>query len=394
MQLMPFSAVVGDRSVSPVNASQRKRDEIERRIGRYWSRFRARLRTFAQSSERCADLLASFPAACIEIICRPPDSRARQVALDLVNRGASLSLVAAALDMPVWMRKLSPECFSHPMPENLSANIHAPDFGPKILNHLPPSSKRPDRWLRFVLAGSRLGDCDFALWLAAQRVFNTSRVPPIPLLPLALYYAFSQHNEEPVSRLMQRPWEPGMGLQRATMLAGGWLMRVLQDQCFGPACANPWTRLARVNGLDIVPLTSSAEIVEEGAAMQNCLATYVRYVVFGECRLFSIRSNGQRLATMEVRPCPSTGTLRISQIKGFHNGPTPEEAAMTAGIWLAQCTQTRADLEAFQSEQHCQALFRTRIWQPFTTWRGITDPAPHISVVLDELRLFPALYQT
>lgn len=54
------------------------------------------------------------------------------------------------------------------------------------------------------------------------------------------------------------------------------------------------------NGYDVVPLTSSEDLAAEGARMHHCVAAYAEYCHEGRSRIFSIRKNGEHLATAEL----------------------------------------------------------------------------------------------
>lgn len=107
-------------------------------------------------------------------------------------------------------------------------------------------------------------------------------------------------------------------------------------------------------GLEFVPLRSGEALFVEGSAMRHCVASYAADVVLGRSRIFSIRKDGYRVATMEVvmgarfrgrdRPSPeelkqgritidAVPAYRLQQLKG------PCNHAVSASI--------RARVEAF-----------------------------------------------
>lgn len=69
-----------------------------------------------------------------------------------------------------------------------------------------------------------------------------------------------------------------------------------------------------------VPLTTELQLVEEGLAMRNCLATYSGRCVNNEVRLFSIRrrDSGKRIADVSIVP-EESGVWVVSDIKGYAN---------------------------------------------------------------------------
>lgn len=82
--------------------------------------------------------------------------------------------------------------------------------------------------------------------------------------------------------------------------------------------------LEESTGLEVVELCNTRALVDEGCAMSHCVGSYSLSCEIGERRIFSVRKNGKRLATLELSPEGTTG-LRIAQLKGQCNmDPSPE----------------------------------------------------------------------
>ena len=90
-------------------------------------------------------------------------------------------------------------------------------------------------------------------------------------------------------------------------------------------------------GLSFVALQTRKAPRAEGAAMRHCVASYWRSVVKGGSRIYSIRKNGSRDATLELagpsrrRPC-----ARAEQQGGWRRSKTRASglpAAVVAGTW-------------------------------------------------------------
>ncbi len=362
MMLVPFSIRI-DHSPS------RRPDDavpIGALLERFSGRMRGRVAAFAAISARHADLLTSFPAAALAIIGRPASDGTRAEAMTLVADGEPLAAIASVLGLPLWMRKLPPEAFSQPLPQAFGAPVYDPAFASRIVTTCPPSSGRPDRWLQTVLEACAHGDGELAQWLGSKRLFACRRVPALPVLPLVFYAWFSRHPEQPAAKLMFRPFDPKLGLGRAAMITRHWLMRVLQDLCLASETEpTPWTQIARIGDIEVVPLSTSGAIIDEGTVMGSCVGTYVVCVVAGDCRLYSIRDGDLRLATMEVRACESGGLPCIVQLKGPRNAPVSEAVSEVAADWLLSRLKIRGSHSAFRSGQHCDKAFQTAIWEPF-----------------------------
>ncbi|MFL1706616.1 PcfJ domain-containing protein [Campylobacter sp. MOP7] len=83
---------------------------------------------------------------------------------------------------------------------------------------------------------------------------------------------------------------------------------------------NPFLRLKFPD--DIKMLTTKQEIVEEGVANRNCVATYINQVNAKESFICSLRKNNRRY-TIEVKL--QRNKFYLSQISGISNSPAPNE---------------------------------------------------------------------
>lgn len=106
------------------------------------------------------------------------------------------------------------------------------------------------------------------------------------------------------------------------------------------AAALSWSRpslpVETPSGLEVVPLGSVRDLVEEGTALQNCLPFYaVRCAIDGH-RVLSVRCGDDRLAAFEIARGPDA-TWGLRQIEGPRNGPADplaEQAAQWYVAWL------------------------------------------------------------
>ena len=120
---------------------------------------------------------------------------------------------------------------------------------------------------------------------------------------------------------------------------------------FAPTSAEHWEAVLgkfERDGWEAVEMTSQAELSEEGREMSHCVSGYSGYCRSGELRIFSIRLNGERRCTMELRASSgaSLGKLgevadfKITQNKGKHNAHVSNQAT------LKFCAETVAAAEA------------------------------------------------
>jgi chromosomal replication initiator protein len=118
---------------------------------------------------------------------------------------------------------------------------------------------------------------------------------------------------------------------------------------FGAAASRAdWTEL-----IDYAPLPSHFEIggfafhalqtrealYDEGARMHHCVRLYSDRVAQGSSRIYSVRQDGRRIATLELvrttRARTATHRYVLAQLKGPHNSQPPRPAAAAAAAFVA-----------------------------------------------------------
>lgn len=105
------------------------------------------------------------------------------------------------------------------------------------------------------------------------------------------------------------------------------------------AWSRPSPPLTTPQGLDIVPLGSVQDLVEEGAALGNCLPLYAVPCAIEGHRVLSVRRDGLRIAAFEIARPHSRAAWRLRQIEGPRNRPAPDEVVEAARWyldWLAE----------------------------------------------------------
>jgi hypothetical protein len=347
----------------------RSAEAIEIQVRRYTAKYRRVLRRISEISPWYADLLFSFPAACIALVTRRVSPVVLAEARALVAGGAPLAEIAAVLELPMWLRRLPPEVFDRALPATIAVQHNDADFACRLLNVLPAARKNTNGWLHWVLTARALCGDEFADWIAAQPIFRDRRQPPLnALLPLAIFAWFSGHPELEAAALMNARWTTKMSIERAACLTRRWLHRVLHDLCLElPASRSVWAQARRVHGFDFVPLLTSDALVEEGLRMQNCLATYSVNVVHGVCRLYGVRCNGVSVATMDVRNIKGSAIPAIAQLLARGNTKAPPEVHEAARTWLTLQFRDACATEAFNWGPPTDAAFQKHVWQPYAS---------------------------
>lgn len=114
---------------------------------------------------------------------------------------------------------------------------------------------------------------------------------------------------------------------------------------FSPSSDAKWAsvigRYAR-DGWEAIEIDTAAGLSTEGREMSHCVSSYASDCRSGICRIFSIRLNGERLCTVEIKSKESLAKLnpdaifRIEQNKGRHN------AVVRTASTLEFCAETLA----------------------------------------------------
>jgi hypothetical protein len=321
-----------DPTRAALNAVAPGAPDPEKLALRFEAEHRSAVRRLISSSSRLTDLAIAFPGAIHALVSRRGAPRRRQKALALTLDGAPLKDVAAALDLPLWLRRLPPEAFAGPMGPIPTSDV----FARRIANHLPTAAEDSGFWLKSVMFGVEACDDSFALWLAQQAIY-TERGEPRRLFGLLAAYAwFSTAKISRAHGLIVVPWRPEIAFDTAVCAAKSWLNRIrlvlLLDK---GVLTDPWLEPGEAKGLNFVPLLDHPAILAEAHAMQNCADQYADRLARDKCRLFSVRRRSVRLATLEIGPHPrEAGVLAISQLKARHNMPASAEIWQAAHTWL------------------------------------------------------------
>lgn len=342
--------------------------EQEALIARFASPTRREVRRLMRTSGRLADLTEVFPGAIYAIATRRGPSANRLQALSLVEQGAPLKAVARALDLPLWLKKLGPETFTGDLP----ALPMSETFARRIAARLPSACESPSFWLASIAFAAEAAHEDFAVWLAEQRLFTEPGEPRRLFGVLAAYAWFSGALLTRGHGLIVVPWRQEIAFDTAICAAKSWLNRVRLIMQLGPGViTDTWLVEATVGATTIVPLIEARDILEEAQAMQNCADQYADRVARDKCRLFSIRRNGMRIATMEVGPHPrETGVLTIVQLKARHNMPAPVDVWQAAHGWLATQTGLKRLPQMMAPERPLDNLVWQNVLAPYRRQAG------------------------
>lgn len=347
--------------------------DLDKLASRFDASRRAGVRRLVALSPRVADLAVAFPGALYALAGPHGAARHRQKALALVIAGAPLREVAAALDLPLWLRRLPPEAFTG----RLALLPRSDMFARRIANHLPTPAENSAFWLASVVFGVNAADDYFALWLAQQAVYMEPGDPERLFGLLAAYAWYSNTGLSRAHGLIIAPWRPEMALDTAVCAAKSWLNRMrLVLQLSKGALTDPWLQPGEARGFTFVPLLDHGAILAEAHAMQNCADQYADRLTREKCRLFSVRRRGARVATLEIGPHPrEAGVLAISQLKARHNLPASAEVWQAAHTWMG----AQKELKRASNGAQTDCPFDAEAWSALMApYRARKNGAPWI----------------
>lgn len=293
----------------------------------------AGIRALLRQDERFAELAIVFPGLLYALASGHGSAEARAAAARAVASGAPLKDAAAALGVPMWLRRLPPNAFQGP----LDAIPTSETFARRIANQLPRPGDDSGFWLSAVTFAAGTCGEDFAVWLAQQPIHRGEGDVADLLTPLAAYAWFSRSRNTEAQRLIVVRWRPELGIDTAICAAKSWLNRVrLVAQLRPGVVTDPWLAGGTTGEFTITPLLDAPSLLAESHAMHNCADQYGDRIARDRCRLFGIAGPQGRLATMEIAAHPrEIGILTIAQLKGRHNMPASTEVWQAAHRWLS-----------------------------------------------------------
>jgi hypothetical protein len=262
----------------------------------------------------------------------------RNEAINFVVRGARLRDVAGAMGIPMALRHIEPGV-AHLATEVLCRH-------PELLRAMPDTVPSSRIWLCVVPWAHHRVSADFAEWAARQ-------VPQIPgslnhvggvLGDIADWVRAgmppdSLLGERPMQagrEFVVRPFAPSMSLKTAMTLSADW-HEAVANNLDGPNSAfpDPWYPAARLGDYEILPIEDAASLYREGTAMHHCVGTYGDPVQRGDLYIYSIRRNGERVATLALGR--HNGSAYLTQIRGPCNTDPQKPIVATVQRWL--CAQ-------------------------------------------------------
>lgn len=352
MQMLSLHADARDRARS---------DLLERRLKRFQPRFQTRVRALAERHPRLKDLALSFPALLFAIAVPRAGYDREQICARVIG-GAPLRDVAALAQLPLWLRRLDPASFGGPipvLPDGAFVSKH-------VVNHVPRSPKKVDAWLHAISQALVLADEAVAVWMAREWNRRPLRWRDENMRWVCLWAWYSKSVSDDPCRIKQS-WSPSLSLYCARRHAYDWRQNVsLFLELGDDRVADLWFKPGAVGPFDVVSLDRYEEIVAEARAMKHCVRFHGTYIVQNASRLWSIRRDGERIATFEVCLASESPFPHIGQVKMKDDKRAPE------GIWrVAQTWLDAQDRSGFSARYACwedtpvNPRAWRRMWRPY-----------------------------
>lgn len=96
------------------------------------------------------------------------------------------------------------------------------------------------------------------------------------------------------------------------------------------------------DGWEAIEIDTAAGLSTEGREMSHCVSSYASDCRNGACRIFSIRLNGERLCTVEIRSKESLAKLKPDAIFGIYQNKGRHNAVVRTASTLEFCSETLA----------------------------------------------------
>lgn len=327
-------------------------------VARFAPDCRAAVARTCARDPRLGDLASSFPALLHRIaIGRDAEGAA------IVLRGGSLKRAAAASGLPMWTRRLPPEAFG-PVAHDLPGGAA---FSRRIANALPRGRRTARGWLDRVAEAVRWGEADFVIWAAAEARRRPAAIPVERLKLLALHAFFSARPDTAGGALPARRWSSTLQAPQAIERAGEWLQALEAAVTLGGREIDSWFAPGHADGFEFLPVVSHEALIEEAAAMDNCVRYYAQDIACDSERLWSVRRGGERVATLSVRFGEAPFAV-ISELKGPRNEAAPHAVWFATRKWL-EAQDDVARREADWDRPLDRATW-IRLWKPYWLARG------------------------
>lgn len=323
--------------------------------------YRAQITALASGHRNVEDLAASFPALLFALATGYATPEQRSDALEAILAGQKLKAIAQKLGLPFWLRRLPPAALTGPLP----ILPDDPEFALTVVPALPRQPEAMLPWLDFISLADRLAGRDVALWFAR----HARLVPPAASATEALWmlaWAFYAKRPDTLAgRIQRHAWTARTGPRSAREEAANWRKRIEGLLALGTGFPNTWFADGTAMGYEFVALKSPEDLFAECASMRNCLDLYALRLGHMRSRLFSVRSRGKPIATLELGlRNDEVGVPFIVQLRGIGNRRASPAVWQAVHAWMGG--QSFAHLDRTPRPKRMSLVLRRELWAPLT----------------------------
>lgn len=317
---------------------------------RFAFRYRERIYRACALSRRALQLAETFPVLACAIYCH--HERRNAEAVIRVEQGARLREIAAIMDVPTFLRKVKPGA-AHLVRHLECYREQACAYGRGVRAYMPDALPHMRIWLRAVEYAYQRVNEEFAEWVAAHvmQIPGGANEKYAVLSDLADWVRVGEKRPErndglellapyplaPEQRLghqfIVRPFDPSMSLRTVMKLSADW-HEAVANNLDGPEYVfpAPWFPATTVNGIDIIPITNSADLYREGHNMHHCVGNYANRVQAGHYYVYSICRDGKHLASAGLSLVD--GKVILDQLRGPCNASVPGQITSAVKRWV------------------------------------------------------------
>lgn len=357
--------------IAPELFTRRDPAAVRRRIKCFDAHLTRRLEGLSASHAHFEDLLWSFPAIAVAMAAADDNDAAVAAAGRLVVVGAPLRVIANALSLPMWLRRLPPEAFPRvvpPVPNGATFNAH-------IGNVMPDKDGDARRWLAFVSRAYVMGDAMYALWVARKWQHFAREEDFAALHALALYTWVSVRPELEAHRYLITPWVPKKSVAGTARNAAQWL------ECLEfPIYKSPHMAFEQaptmVDGFAFAPIATPFDAIVAARDLDNCLAGYAVTLACGRTQVWTISWHGEIVAAIEIGfTREGRGMPEIEQLCAAANRSVASEILHAVYRWLLTFPERQVMDERFRAAEPDAAIYR-RLIKPYWMAKGMVPWLP------------------
>ncbi|MCB1542291.1 MAG: PcfJ domain-containing protein [Rhodoblastus sp.] len=333
---------------------------LERRIARFPAPYRSACRALARRHAWLEDIAFTFPALLLALAA-PRRGFDTAPVIAAAEAGARLPALARAARVPMWLRRLPPDALEGPLPELPDSE----QFARQIANALPTGRVDARQWLNNVALAHEVCGPGFAAWTAREFIRKPCAIVSIAQLRLVGLWAwFSAQPETDAGACWPARFTEKMSWGGAWAEALQWARVVESALELGERPVTPWIAGGSAGGFEFAPLTRASDLRDEARAMRHCVAMYGDQIAGGHSRLYSVRRDGERVATLELALQGAGLPVSVAQILGPCNKAPAPDVVWAAHDWVHKRDLRALDLPAPVDTAYDNDVWR-RMWRPY-----------------------------